>query len=215
MSVDRFVELVSGFHRGNVRFVVIGVWGVNYWAFHGGQTFTTLDRDLFLPRDADNERRAWETCLSLGLQLWCGDEPLGDPKDRLLAERIVEHRILVTATSSDLVVDLSLTVASFDFERVWNEHRLFRVHGVDIPVARLMYIVESKRIANRPKDRLFLETHAEACANSSHRKKPKVTSDGAGDFAGRMFGLAGPAGIEPATSGVSGHRLARRPRCML
>ena len=32
----------------------------------------------------------------------------------------------------------------------------------ELPVARLSHIIRSKAAANRPKDRLFLATHAEA-----------------------------------------------------
>jgi hypothetical protein len=39
---------------------------------------------------------------------------------------------------------------------------LFQVDEIEIPVARLSHIVASKAKTNRPKDRLFLETHAEA-----------------------------------------------------
>jgi len=162
MDESKFYRLVDALRRDGVRFVVMGVSGANYWAFHGGQVFTTKDRDLFLPPDPDNELRAWAACERMGLDLWLGDEPLGEPKDLFLAERIVERRIVVTAIAGDLVVDLSLTMAGFAFEDVWKEHRVFRVDGMDVPVARLAQIVESKRIANRAKDRLFLETHAEA-----------------------------------------------------
>jgi hypothetical protein len=53
-------------------------------------------------------------------------------------------------------------MAGFDFETVWNERRLFIVDAVEIPVARLAHIVESKAAAGREKDRLFLATHADA-----------------------------------------------------
>ena len=142
------------------------------WAFHGGQIFTTKDRDLFLPPDPDNELLAWSVCEQMGFKLWISDEPLGEPKDRFLAERICERRIVVTGIASDLVVDLSLTMAGYQFEDAWKEHRVFRVEGVDVPVARLTHIVESKRIANRPKDRLFLETHAEALRQLLEAEKP-------------------------------------------
>ena len=50
----------------------------------------------------------------------------------------------------------------FEFETVWRDHRLFKLEDVDIPVARLIHIVESKHAAGRDKDRLFLATHKEA-----------------------------------------------------
>jgi hypothetical protein len=58
-------------------------------------------------------------------------------------------------------VDLSLVMAGFEFEAVWNERREFRVDGVPVPTARLLHILESKRAAGRPKDQLFLATHEE------------------------------------------------------
>ena len=52
--------------------------------------------------------------------------------------------------------------AVIEFDQVWSEKRVFRAEGVEVPVARLRHIVESKAAAGRPKDRLFLATHEEA-----------------------------------------------------
>ena len=161
--MDRFARLIGALHAADVRFVVIGVWGANYWARHAGMQFSTKDRDLFLPPDPENELRAWSVCERNGLTLWCGDEPLGEPKDTFLAKAVVDRRMLVTAIGTpDLVVDLSLVMAGLDFEEAFANHRDFEVDGVIIPVASLHDIIESKRVANREKDRLFLATHAEA-----------------------------------------------------
>jgi hypothetical protein len=74
----------------------------------------------------------------------------------------VERQALTTATLEDARVDLTLVMKGYDFETVWNEHRIFRVDDVDIPVARLLHIVTSTHAANRDKDRLFLAAHREA-----------------------------------------------------
>jgi len=125
----------------------------------------------------------------MGLQLRCGREPLVRPRHRFLAERVVANRALVRATDgAGLDVDLSLVMAGFDFETVWAERRVFRVGTVDIPVARLGHIIESKRRVGREKDRMFLATHAEAIRDltdsderfeskrprSSRRRKPGI-----------------------------------------
>jgi hypothetical protein len=161
--LDRFLRLAGLLHEANARFVVIGVWGANYYARTASTLFTTHDRDLFLPSDPANLRVVWQSCRSAGLELSTGDEPLGEPIDEFLAERVIERKALTKATDGrGLDVDLSLVMEGFDFEQVWNERRLFRVEDIEIPVARLSHIVASKAKANRPKDRLFLETHAEA-----------------------------------------------------
>ena len=145
-----------------MRFVVIGVWGANYHAHAAGVIFTTEDRDLFLPPDPRNALRAWKTCQAEGLELSCGDEPLGKPLDAVLAKGVVARRALVRARGNDLLIDLTLVMAGFEFDDVWARRRTFKVQGIDVPVAALSDIVASKAAAGRPKDQLFLATHEDA-----------------------------------------------------
>ncbi len=162
MQYETFLRLVQRLIEQGGRFVVIGVSGANYYARTGAEVFTTEDRDLFLPPDPENLLKAWTATVEAGYQLWAGDEPLGKPLDLTLADVVVSRRALTTATHADgLTVDLTLVMAGFDFETVWKEHRRFHIDDVEIPVARLAHIVESKARANRPKDRLFLETYRE------------------------------------------------------
>lgn len=124
--------------------------GGNHWARSGAAIFTTQYYDLFLPLDPEAELAAWQACQSVGLELWSDGEPLGQPLDRWLAEAVVNRRALVRASDGrGLDVDLSLVMAGFDFETVWSERRIFLVDGVEIPVARLGHIVESKARAGR------------------------------------------------------------------
>ncbi|MBI2834371.1 MAG: hypothetical protein HYX76_08095 [Acidobacteria bacterium] len=162
-GVDAFLALVRALQHRAVRFILIGVAGADYFAHSASVVFTTQDRDLFLPPDPDNLAAALEACESFGLSLWSGAEPLDAPRDRWLVDRIIERGALVRATDRrGLDVDLSVVMAGFEFEAVWNERRIFVVEGVEVPVARLAHIVASKAAAGRDKDRLFLATHAEA-----------------------------------------------------
>lgn len=162
MSDDAFVEVVRALNAASVRFLVIGVSGANYYATSAGLLFATQDRDLFLPPDIENTLSAWRACESLGLDLWLGDEPLGRPLDDFLAERIVHQQALVRATNDKLQLDLTYVMQGFDFEAAHRSRRVFQAEGAPIPVASLSDIVASRAEAGRPKDLLFLETHAEA-----------------------------------------------------
>ena len=165
MSTDlaSFPALVGALNRRGVRFVLIGVWGANFHARDASALFTTLDYDLFLPPSPDNLLEAWRACDEIGLSLEAAGEPLDTPRDRALAAAVIQRRASVTATGQDeFVVDLSLVMTAFEFEAVWDERRVFLVEGEELPVARLSHIIRSKAAANRPKDRLFLATHAEA-----------------------------------------------------
>ena len=85
--MDPFSVLARHLATQGVRYLVIGVWGANYYAGSGATVFTTEDRDLFLPLDPDNLVRCWEACSAAGLDLRSGTEPLNSPRDRWLAER--------------------------------------------------------------------------------------------------------------------------------
>lgn len=161
--MDRFASLAGALSARGVRYLVIGVWGANYYAPSGSAMFTTLDRDLFLPADTGNLLVAWQVCLGSGFELFAGMERLDEPRDADLARAIVERRALTRASDGmGTDVDLSLVMSGFDFEAIWPARRIFEVDEIAIPVARLSHIVESKARAGREKDRLFLATHREA-----------------------------------------------------
>jgi len=138
---------------------MIGVAGANFYARDGSAVFVTEDSDRFLPLDPENLVRAWSGCEDVGLDLWSGEEPLDTPRDRWLAERVIERRALTRVTGAGLHVDLTLVMAGHEFEAVWNERPGFEVDTVQIPVARLLHIVTSKHAAGRDKDILFLAAH--------------------------------------------------------
>lgn len=60
--MDPFTRVVAELHAARVRFVLIGVWGANFWARSASTVFTTQDFDLLLPLDADDVLRAWRVC---------------------------------------------------------------------------------------------------------------------------------------------------------
>jgi hypothetical protein len=152
-------ELIAG----PVRFVLIGVSGANMYGPAGQAVFPTNDFDLFLPLEPDNLVRAWDACDRASLHLWLNDEPLERPRDRWLAERVVERQALTRVTGpEEIQIDLTLVMKGFDFDTVWADRRDFLIEGVPVPTARLLHIIESKQAAGRPKDQLFLATHMDA-----------------------------------------------------
>ena len=161
--MESFVALAGALSAAGVRYIVIGVWGANYYAPSGTAMFLTFDRDLFLPADPGNLLEAWRVCEMTGFGLSAGTEPLDVPRDTTLARAVVERRALTRASDgAGTDVDLSFVMSGFDFEEVWSARRVFEAEGVEIPVARLSHIVASKVRAGREKDRLFLATHREA-----------------------------------------------------
>ena len=157
--MDAFTKVVAALQDARCAFVVTGVWGANYYA--KGTLFVTQDQDLYLPRDPSNLLLAWTTLTQLGLELLAQEEPLDRPRDLELARAVVDRDALTVATDHGLLqVDLSLVMTGMRFEDVSARRRIFKSAGAEIPVASLADIVAAKHAANRPKDQLFLATHA-------------------------------------------------------
>lgn len=158
-----FAPLARALEQAAVRYLLIGVSGVNLHAHSAGVVFATQDRDVFLPPDPGNLLQAWQACESCGLDLWSSGEPLDEPRDLQLAKLVVEHLALTQATDREgLQIDLTLVMTGCEFDEVWREQRTYELEGTLVRVARLKHIVASKAAAGRDKDRLFLATHAEA-----------------------------------------------------
>lgn len=156
----------------HVRYVLIGVYGANLYAPAAQAVFATEDADLFLPPDPDNVLRAWQAGEAADFEIMAGLEPLDQPRDRQLAERVVAGAVLTRAAGREIDLDFTLTMSGYAFDPVWQERRLFVVDGVELPVARLQHIVRSKQLAGRPKDTLFLATHYDALQQLLKRDEP-------------------------------------------
>jgi len=160
-ELDPLASLAQELNGRGVRYILIGVTALNFHSGAGVTLFATLDRDLLLPLDGSNLLQAWSACEKLGLDLLGGADPLDRSRDLGLARRVVDNRASTRATDGKgFDVDLNLVMSGFTYEEVEAERRMFDVDGVKVPVARATHVVRSKAAAGRPKDRLFMETHA-------------------------------------------------------
>lgn len=159
-----FEALVAALEARDVRYAMIGTSGANYWAPDDRALIMTHDRDLFLPLEPANLLHAWIACDDAGYELSAGLEPLDEPRDLYLAERVTAVRGLTRARHVDdpLEIDLTLVMGGFEFEDVWAERRSFTLASSSVHVARLTQILESKRVVDRPKDRGTLATLMDA-----------------------------------------------------
>jgi hypothetical protein len=152
--------LVRALAAHSVQYVLIGLAGANFCAPDAGVRFVTEDFVLFLPPDPDNLVTAWASCAEAGIDLWLNEagidlwlnnEPLDRPRDRWLAERIIERLAVTTATGlDDLRVDFTLVMKGFHFKAVWQSG------------ARSQLKASTYRL--------------HACSTSFNRKKPPVAT---------------------------------------
>jgi len=92
-------------------------------------------------------------------------------RSTMCSRQVVSRYALVRAVGQGMFVDLTLVMADSAFAEIWSRRRVFKVKGVDVPVASLKDIVASKAAVGRPKDRLFLATHEDALRQLGRRRR--------------------------------------------
>jgi hypothetical protein len=158
--MDPYVDVCRHLEEAGIRYLVIGVFGINFYAQQVGEVITTGDCDILLPAELRTLRNALETLVSMGFELEAGSEPL--PKlDSALLKGILRTRAVVRAEREDARFDVCTQAAGAAFRELWEAQREFSVEGVRIRVAPLQGLIDSERTADRLKDRLFLEQHKE------------------------------------------------------
>lgn len=155
--MDPYAKICQSLNRARVRYVVVGVFGINLYAEEAGVVMTTADCDIILPPDVATLARTLSILRKSRFSMEAGHEPLPN-EDRVVLTGIVRSRSVVRASRPPTRVDLTLQISGYSFDQLWRERRRFRLQGVVVKVAPLAAMVRSKELANRPKDRLFLET---------------------------------------------------------
>lgn len=153
---DPYLVVLKRFNRRGVRYVVVGMSGINYYAKSPAETFGTLDYDVLLEGSLANVKKAVEELQKLGLTLSAAG---GIFKIDQLREIVREVRTITATTPDGLMVDLLLKVSGYPFSELARDSAVFTVEGVPVRVGRLKKLLQSKRLAGRPKDRQFLKRY--------------------------------------------------------
>ena len=153
---DPYRAVIQRFNRHGVRYVVIGMSGINYYATHSSETFATLDYDIFLEPTLRNVRQAVQSLADLGLLLGTGS---GRFEPGQLTRVVRDRRTLIATTTEGVAIELLLEVSGFPFSELLRDAATFTVRGVPVKVGRLAKLLKAKQLAGRPKDRQFLKRY--------------------------------------------------------
>lgn len=153
---DPYQKAIDYMNQRGVRYVVVGMAGINYYAENPSETFGTLDYDIFLEPSLTNVKKAVQTMQDLGFTLGI-ETGLLHPGN---LKEVVRHRKTITATTPDgLMIELLLQISGYPFSQIARDVATFTVGGIPIRVGKLEKLIESKRLSNRPKDRQFLKRY--------------------------------------------------------
>ncbi|OGR86891.1 MAG: hypothetical protein A3A86_07155 [Elusimicrobia bacterium RIFCSPLOWO2_01_FULL_60_11] len=154
--VDDYESVLKKFNSKNIRYVVIGVFGINYYANDPGNRVLTQDCDILLKPLVKNLLDALKILMAEGFNLESNGEPLGDV-DAWLVKKLIERRSVVTARKGDVLrIDLVIEGGGIPYSTWEKNRRLFKAGNTRIYVGDLPQLLRAKENANREKDRKFL-----------------------------------------------------------
>jgi predicted nucleotidyltransferase len=153
---DPYRAAIEALNRQGVRYVVVGMSGINYYANNPAETFATLDYDIFLEPTLHNVEKALRGLTGLGFTVGTVHGVLSaDHLTRLVRDR----RTFVATTPDGVVVELLLKVSGHAFSDLAKDAATFVVGGIPVKVGRLTKLLKSKQLAGRPKDLQFLRRY--------------------------------------------------------
>jgi predicted nucleotidyltransferase len=153
---DPYRAVIQQFNRHGVRYVVVGMAGINYYATHPAQTFATMDYDVFIEPTLKNAEKAIWCIRRLGFELGTSAGPL---KISAIKAAVRDRTTIVATTPDGLMVELLLALSGYAFSELANDAAIVTVRGVPVKVGRLTKLLRSKKLAGRMKDRQFLQRY--------------------------------------------------------
>ena len=153
---DPYRAVIQQLNRYGVRYLVVGMAGINYYASSPAQTFATLDYDCFIEPTLMNVEQALRCVNRLGFTVGTSAGPL---KTKEIKAIVRDHTTLVATTPDGLMVELWLAVSGYAFSDLARDAATFTVRGVPVKVGRLTKLLRSKQLAARAKDRQFLQRY--------------------------------------------------------
>lgn len=156
-AADPYRAIAQRFNRLGVRYVVVGMSGINYYARNAAEMFATLDYDLFLEPTIHNVAKALRGLRAMGFTVGAAQGLVETHAD--VRGIVRERQTLIASTPQGVTTELLLQISGYTFSELARDAATFTVRGVPVTVGRLTKLLRSKKLAGRSKDRQFLRRY--------------------------------------------------------
>ena len=157
--MNPYLEILKKLNVSGIKYVVVGLFGINFYSDSAATSFSTNDLDVFIDPTVDNVKRSCH-CLKemdMNLSFKTGKETVKEYSDKDLLTVVRERKVIVASDQYGIVVEFLLQISGLTFSEINNNAKIFNVEGIPVRVGKLEDLLLSKRIAGRKKDKLFLK----------------------------------------------------------
>lgn len=156
-----FISSLTLLADAEIRFVLVGVTGINFYARDAAHAFATLDVGVLLDTTVSNLRDALKTLRSADFRFEAGGEPFLDDGDDQALSNIIRSGASISARHDEEgQIDLMLSMTGASYQELESDARTFDIDGRSVLVGRLERLLRSKELSGRPKDKEFLRAFA-------------------------------------------------------
>ncbi|MDI6642043.1 MAG: hypothetical protein QME68_07020 [Elusimicrobiota bacterium] len=156
---DVYLEIIKKLNKAQVKYVLIGASGINYYFDDPAKIILTADFDIFVRPEISNLHKVIKSLKENKFDLFV-DGKLNNRIGKTKLKEIVEFR--KTLRADDFYghsIDICLDVTGYTFDQLYSDATVFTAGGIKVRVGKLSKLLHMKKLANRPKDRLFLKRY--------------------------------------------------------
>lgn len=157
--MNPYLEILKKLNASGIKYVVVGLFGINFYSDSAAASFSTNDLDIFIDPTVDNVKKSCNCLKELDMNLCfkTGKETVKKYSDKDLLTVVRERKVIVASDQYGIVVELLLQISGLTFAEINNNAEIFNVESAPVRVGKLEDLLLSKRIAGRKKDKLFLK----------------------------------------------------------
>jgi hypothetical protein len=155
-SIDPYTEAIGMLNRAKVRYVVIGMSGINYYAQKPELTFSTQDYDIFIKPTIQNVKKAISVFQRLKYSLISNKKQLLTQE---LKDLVRDKKTILATDPYGITIELIMVISGYTFGQMEKGAEVFNVSNIPVKVGKFDKLLMSKKMAGRKKDKLFLERY--------------------------------------------------------
>ena len=151
---DPYAELIDQFNRSGVKYVIVGMSGINYYASKSEEVFATQDFDIFVKPTLSNVKKSMAVFKKLDYSIMSNEREVNDSS---LKDIVRSKKTILATNPYGVAFELILAVSGYTFTKMEQDATIFGIGKIPAKVAKLSKLLMSKKIAGRKKDKLFLK----------------------------------------------------------